>query len=277
MGIIKFVIFVVVGLGIYLFVFDKNRLESVTDEIKKFIEEKTPKKDDKFYYSNKYLILFYRIQILTLHLSLRDLIIIEGTDCVGKTTFLTELEKELLKSPKNKDLFTFYREPKDSPSIYNSLMSFSDENSYRDFLLVFAARFDLWLGKIKDDLKQNKTVFLDRSVISTFVYQYFATDKNNRDKELLSIIHTLYENLLKIMQVNPKYFVLDAPENVICERMTNRKEGKDRFEQNLRKSIKVYRETIQYLNELGWNIKKLDASKTTQEILSEFFLFYKCK
>ncbi len=47
MGIIKFVIFVVVGLGIYLFVFDKNRLESVTDEIKKFIEEKTPKKDDK--------------------------------------------------------------------------------------------------------------------------------------------------------------------------------------------------------------------------------------
>ncbi len=208
---------------------------------------------------------------------MRDLIIIEGTDCVGKTTFLTELEKELLKSPKNKDLFTFYREPKDSPSIYNSLMSFSDENSYRDFLLVFAARFDLWLGKIKDDLKQNKTVFLDRSVISTFVYQYFATDKNNRDKELLSIIHTLYENLLKIMQVNPKYFVLDAPENVICERMTNRKEGKDRFEQNLRKSIKVYRETIQYLNELGWNIKKLDASKTTQEILSEFFLFYKCK
>ena len=32
-------------------------------------------------------------------------------------------------------------------------------------------------------------------------------------------------------------------ENVICERMTNRKEGKDRFEQNLRKfAIKVYRE-----------------------------------
>ena len=44
MGIIKFAIFIVVGLGIYLFVFDKDRLESVTKEIKKFIKENTPEK-----------------------------------------------------------------------------------------------------------------------------------------------------------------------------------------------------------------------------------------
>ncbi len=208
---------------------------------------------------------------------MRDLIIIEGPDCVGKTTFLIALEKELLKTPKNKNIFTFYREPKDSPSIHNSLMSFTNENSYRDFLLVFAARFDLWLEKVKGDLKENKTVFLDRSIISTFVYQYFSIAKNNRDEEILNIIHILYENLLKTIQISPKYFVLDAPKNIICERMANRKGEKDRFEQNLKKSIKVYRETTKYLNELGWNIKKLDASKTTQEILSEFFIFYKYK
>ena len=39
MGIIKFAIFIVVGLGIYLFVFDKDKLESITDEIKDKFEK----------------------------------------------------------------------------------------------------------------------------------------------------------------------------------------------------------------------------------------------
>ena len=197
------------------------------------------------------------------------IIIIEGADGIGKTTLIEKLEAYTVSIETKDQKFSFYKEPRDSESIYEALMTFSNDNYYRDFLLVFAARFDIWMGKMKQDLSEGKTVILDRSVISTFAYQFFSIEKENRDEKMLKLIHDLYETLIQVVKVDINFFVLDAPADVVCKRADKRDMKKDRFEKDIRKNTEVYNETIEYLNNLGWGIKKLDATQKPQELLED--------
>ncbi len=197
------------------------------------------------------------------------IIIIEGADGVGKTTLIKKLKTYALSVEKDAQKFSFYKEPQDSKCIYKAIMDFSSENCYRDFLLVFAARFDIWMDKVKKDLAEDKIVVLDRSVISTFAYQFFSIKKEDRDEKMIKLIHTLYEILVKAVKADVKFFVLNAPADVVCKRIDKREIEKDRFEKDIGKNIEVYNETIDYLNKQGWDIRKLDATQKPQKLLQE--------
>ena len=197
------------------------------------------------------------------------IIIIEGADGVGKTTLIDNLKAYDVSIETKDRKFSFYKEPQDSKPIYKTLMDFSSENYYRDLLLVFAARFDIWMGKMKQDLSEDRTVVLDRSVISTFAYQYFSIEKENRNEKMIKIIHTLYEILQQVVKADVNFFVLSAPVDIVYKRIDKRNIKKDRFEKDIGKNIEVYNETVEYLNNQGWNIKKLDATQKPQELLQD--------
>ena len=197
------------------------------------------------------------------------IIIIEGADGVGKTTLVDNLKVYDVSIETKDRKFSFYKEPQDSKLIYKTLMDFSSENYYRDLLLVFAARFDIWMGKMKQDLSEDRTVVLDRSVISTFVYQYFSIEKENRNEKMIKIIHTLYKILQEVAKADVHFFVLSAPVDIVYKRIDKRNIKKDRFEKDIGKNIEVYNETVKYLDTQGWNIKKLDATQKPQELLQD--------
>ena len=108
---------------------------------------------------------------------MKGLYLIDGPDGIGKTTLLKQL------SLSHKDAL-FYKEPgstEKAEEISKLIRSYKDNDSVRDIFLFFAARYDFWKNKLKEDIDNGALVFVDRSIVSTFAYQYFLWKKKKEN------------------------------------------------------------------------------------------------
>jgi len=189
-----------------------------------------------------------------------NLIAIEGADCVGKTTIIEMLKKEM------GDNTLFFREPGGTEFGEKMREIIKNENvrdPYVDTLLFSATRLKLIKEKIAPAIKSGKTVVLDRFILSTYVYQYFISDKN---EEILNLIKTMERIFIKELNIEPTYFLLECPLEEIRERMKGRDIKKDSFEEHIEKTIEGYN----FMSEtLKGKIEKINTNRAPNEILKE--------
>lgn len=100
------------------------------------------------------------------------IIFVEGTEYVGKTTITKELEKRGIPDIENKVIYV--REPggcENAEKIRNSIFDMEDLSNETKILLFTAARVELFKKTLEPLLEDNPIIVMDRSYISTFVYQ----------------------------------------------------------------------------------------------------------
>lgn len=118
---------------------------------------------------------------------------IEGQDGVGKTTMINKLKEDL----KDKNII-FVQEPygENSPKlckdIKNIIYNYDYLTKYQYNLLFSVARIELYNKVISPALAFNKTVISDRSLYSTFAYNY---DFNNFNDNVNAYINNLKEHI----------------------------------------------------------------------------------
>ena len=195
---------------------------------------------------------------------MKGLYLIDGPDGVGKTTLLKQLAFTY------KDAL-FYKEPggtEKAEEISRLIRSFSDNDSARDVFLFFAARYDFWRNELKKNIDGGKLIFVDRSIISTFVYQYFSVAEEKREKFILDLITDAYMHLLSKTKIKPNYVLLTASKDVVRQRIIERGvDISDRFEKNIERTVNAYGEAAIYLESKGWKIVYLDAEKKVEDMV----------
>lgn len=146
------------------------------------------------------------------------IIVFEGVEGTGKTT----IAKKLLKYLKNKGKKSILlREPggtEISEKIRKILLDCKHKNIDKktEFLLYLASRAQLISEKIKELLKKNYIIILDRFYLATIVYQGYA---RGLDMKFIKAVNNFI-----IEDIKPDItIILDASLNTIYERIKNRK------------------------------------------------------
>lgn len=118
------------------------------------------------------------------------IIFTEGPDYVGKTTIDKELVNRGLKDIENE--IVYFREPggsKFSEQVRELIMNNPDVCDETRALMFTISRLECFRKEIEPMLKENKIIVLDRSLISTLVYQDCFTYTMQISKPILDIIH----------------------------------------------------------------------------------------
>jgi len=153
-----------------------------------------------------------------------DYLVIEGPDGVGKSTQIELLDKTI------SDKHIIVREPSDSPVgvVYKNLVS-KLTSPLQEMAFVFAARYQLLLEKIIPALADDTLVISDRSVLSTFVYQYGLG---------INTEYMMFEKMFSTLKEIPGY---KKPHTVLLlgpsHRPVNEEDTQDKFYRDFRDRI----------------------------------------
>lgn len=131
-----------------------------------------------------------------------NLITFEGIDGSGKTTQLQILQQRF----NNRNDIIFTREPggTELASQIREVIMSNSMHKMTEFLLIYAARNELIQDILKPAISERKTVFCDRYIDSTTVYQGI---KNNISNKIISDF-----NKIIIGSIIPDYtFLFDLP------------------------------------------------------------------
>lgn len=159
------------------------------------------------------------------------LIIIEGIDFCGKTTFTGELVRVLRELGRE---VVHTREPGGTPvgeEIRSVVLNPDTKCSpTTELFLMFAARNEHLESVIRPALADNKIVICDRFIDSSYAYQVsanFDDDVSSANGKLITCFHDLESSLGDIPE--RKVFYLDILLSAVMDRMKN-SQGLDRFE-----------------------------------------------
>jgi dTMP kinase len=107
-------------------------------------------------------------------------VVVEGFDGAGKSTFCWRLEKTFKQQGLD---VVLCRQPGGTP-LAEQIRSYLKDTSVKEtihplseYLMMSAARHQLWMEVIKPALDQNKVVICDRHLASSFAYQNHAMDE----------------------------------------------------------------------------------------------------
>ncbi|MEM6964548.1 MAG: dTMP kinase [Bacteroidota bacterium] len=182
-------------------------------------------------------------------------IVIEGLDGSGKTTASTLLEQQLKKQYRVKRTYEPHNDMVAGGYIRAVLQKKIKRFSHRTLALSFAANrldhrdrlIDPWLEKAGD-----RAIICDRYYLSSLVYQ---SQPDFGFKEVLK----LNEKARKPDVI----FFLNVSNEICYQRMQNRNQTKELFEENLEEDRQKFFRAIQYLRRWhGDTIVEIDASGT---------------
>lgn len=189
-------------------------------------------------------------------------IVIEGLDGSGKTTASTLLEKRLKKKSKVKRTYEPNNDMVGGEYIRNVLKKKIKQFSHRTLALSFAAnRLDHRDRLINPWLERagHRTIICDRYYLSSLVYQ---SKDGFGFKEVLKLNEEARQPDV--------IFFLNVSNEVCYQRMKNRNQAKELFEENLEEDRKKFFRAIRYLRR--WNkdnIVEIDASGTPEETVQQ--------
>ena len=192
-----------------------------------------------------------------------ELIIIEGVDGSGKTTLAKELS----------EIFggLYMKEPLER---YKKMLS-TTYDPVEQLMLMWASRrkvFEL----IKENLKKSDYIFLDRSFVSTMIYQERAIKKLfGNFKEFLEKDKIIRYN------IEPTLIIILEIKNisVIKERFKKENKAINVFEDErmLRKNIIKYQRIIKILRAIyGNKLLVINAEKDLKQVLDEILSCLSC-
>ena len=192
-------------------------------------------------------------------------IVIEGLDGSGKTTASTLLETKLKKKFKVKRSYEPHNDSCGGDYIRAVLTKKIKKFSHRTLALSFAAnRLDHRDRVINPWLERagNRALICDRYYLSSLVYQ---------SKEGFG-----FKEVLRLNEQARKpdiIFFLNVSNEVCYQRMKNRNQAKELFEENLEEDRQKFFKAIQYLKR--WNkdnVIEIDASGTPEETVAQMVL-----
>ena len=193
-------------------------------------------------------------------------VVIEGGVGCGKTTQLNLLKKDLKRN------WEFYREPGSTEfgekvrDAVQGLHNYEVEE-YASMFGYSAARANLIRGVIIPKLKNGVNILLDRYWYSTYAYQG-SNGASKRTIELVSKIATdnLKPDMILFFDLDPKIGMA-------------RKKGRGDADRYDIKEVKFHNKVRRSYNELGKKLgriwKKIDASKTIEDVHTETLNFLK--
>lgn len=196
---------------------------------------------------------------------------LEGMDCTGKTQAARELKKRLVaEGYKVVHLFEPYEKGADNKAIRNCIIN-GNYTQNAKAMLALASRIDLYEKRIKPALDDKKIVIVERSFISTMVYQ----GEDNPDAVLNVHIAAMEEfsahldpDLLVHMEITHEEFTA---------RISKRKGAPDKIEKSLadknkfNQKVEAYRTCIAKALE-GTDVELLkenDVDKIYDHIIKE--------
>ena len=187
---------------------------------------------------------------------------IEGIEGAGKSTQLAFIQAYLIQKAKH---LVVTREPGGtelSEQIRTLLLTPSEIGMAVDteLLLMFAARAEHVAKVIKPALEQGDWVLSDRFVDATFAYQ--GGGRGINEQRITQLADWTLQGLLPDVT-----FLFDLPVEIGQQRVLNRNQGIDRFEQEKVEFFQRIRESyLQRAQDDPARIKVIDASKSISDI-----------
>tara|TARA_B100000745_G_scaffold300606_1_gene255900 strand:+ start:2901 stop:3581 length:681 start_codon:yes stop_codon:yes gene_type:complete len=193
-------------------------------------------------------------------------ILLEGGDCVGKSTIGRQLYEYITTHE-----VVLTREPGGSPGAEDiRKLVLEGEigrwNKETELLLFFAARMNHLEKLIIPSLQAGKVVITDRFDLSTWVFQ---AETRPELHDLFFQMHQRVWNQLFPWISKAKGILLDAPAEVVLERMVTRTGGKDRMEAVDKKTISRRRDSYIDAAELKPGYDIVDASQENHQVFKE--------
>lgn len=139
------------------------------------------------------------------------IVTLEGPDYVGKT-FIAKKIKDIMAKKYNREVY-YFREPgtgKASEDMRDTIVNYENLEDYTQALLFTASRYEAFNKEIFPKLENGAIVIMDRSLLSTIVYQ-------DNIKQILSISQPLLNHPMYI-GTNIIMCVLDADTEIINKR-----------------------------------------------------------
>jgi dTMP kinase len=191
----------------------------------------------------------------------KKLIIVEGVDGSGKSTIALELTKIVQK----KGFTSLYlKEPLDE---YKKMLS-TTYDSVEQLMLMWLSRRKLFKF-IKENLKKTDYIFLDRSFISTIIYQQKA-------------VKELFKNIKEFLQKDKAVRYNIDPDLIVFLKIKKISTIKERFrkdnrildvfedERNLTNNIIKYQKIVPILKSVyGKKVLVINAEKDKKQVLDE--------
>ena len=183
---------------------------------------------------------------------------LEGIDLVGKSSQIDLLKKEFPD-------FIFTKEPGGTAfgQRIREMILHDDFSLNRtsEFLLFLSDRSEHYHRVIKPNIQSAKTVVSDRSIISGMAYA--LQNGGISEEKILNMNLMTVENQLPDLVI-----LLKISEDELIRRRTTR--GHDNIEsRGLKYALQVQEYLEYWIEKLGLNLLKIDASKTIEDIFKE--------
>ena len=218
-------------------------------------------------------------------LNVNKIVVLEGLDKTGKSTFSNILKKAYLEKNSNEKLISHSFPNTNSPIgniIRNELGKQNPNNNIVSTPNFLTEMVHFWMHEIYTNVKKNNThrlnYIFDRYFVSTLVYQAFY---NNSDIDLEFITHMILSN--PIIKIPTDIIILDAPNEIILQRTLKDKED-NLVDTNdttdlciLNKRRECYRKTVDILVNMGitihWieNVHTHDLNQLGCELIEKIF------
>jgi thymidylate kinase len=199
--------------------------------------------------------------------AINKIVVIEGLDKTGKSTFTNQLGKEYVNRFSSNDLVRFSFPNKTTPigkSIRTELEAVHPNQSVISAPNFIAEMMHFWMKEIYELDFINKSVMkknylFDRYFISTLAYQAFYNDSIANQEFIEEAI-----GMNKFLKLPTDLIVLDLPNEIIIERTLNDERNNlvDAHDTKdiaiLNKRRDAYRKAVDTLDGLGINIQWFD-------------------
>ena len=186
---------------------------------------------------------------------------LEGIDLVGKSSQIDLLKKEFPD-------FIFTKEPGGTAfgQRIREMILHDDFSLNRtsEFLLFLSDRSEHYHRVIKPNIQSAKTVVSDRSIISGMAYA--LQNGGISEEDILNMNLMTVENQLPDLVI-----LLKISEDELIRRRTTR--DHDNIEsRGLKYALQVQEYLEYWIEKLGLNLLKIDASKTIEDIFKEIYV-----